>query len=246
MRLKLLRRRWSVAAPRMTVRTARPWWAKAALWFVVLGSAGALAAWTYDLGARFAGFDRSAAQSDAKRLETTVADLRKERDTLLSAVNAASSDLSVERAAQDKLIDQVKALEAENAKLKQDLAFFERILPPSSAQGISIRSFQVEREDAADGARLRYRVLVSQAAKATRDFVGQVQFVLVAVQDGRTETIEIPARQEADDRAFALSFRMFQRLEGVLEIPTGVQVRSVQLRVLENGAIRAQQTAAIG
>jgi len=48
MRFKLLRRRLTISAPRMKVRSAMPWplqWAAAA---IVLGFCGAIALWTFE------------------------------------------------------------------------------------------------------------------------------------------------------------------------------------------------------
>ncbi|MBL8301163.1 MAG: hypothetical protein JNM26_00155, partial [Ideonella sp.] len=60
MRLKLLRRRLSISAPRMIVRSHLPWplrWAVAAL---VLGFSAALALWAFEFGKSIAGLDRDA------------------------------------------------------------------------------------------------------------------------------------------------------------------------------------------
>lgn len=240
-----VRKRQPTPQRRVIIREVGPRWMLGVSAVVIAMLVAASTWWAYDAGGRNAGFNRTSARDDLARLEGEVADLRKERDALTTSVNAAASDLSVERAAEERLIAQVKTLETENARLKQDLAFFDRILPPSTAQGVSIRSFQIEREAGAEGERLRYRVLLSQGAKATKDFVGQVQFTLIAVQDGHSTQLTIPGENDANNRAFALSFRMFQRVEGVLEVPPGVSARSVQVRVLENGSMRAQQTASV-
>jgi hypothetical protein len=68
MRWKLLRRRLSVSAPRVIVRSHLPWplrWAVAA---VVLGFSGALALWAFETGKELAGV-----QADAKARTCTSA-----------------------------------------------------------------------------------------------------------------------------------------------------------------------------
>ena len=60
MRWKLWRRRLSVSAPRMIVRSHLPWplrWAVAA---VVLGFSAAIALWAFEFGKDIAGLDRDA------------------------------------------------------------------------------------------------------------------------------------------------------------------------------------------
>ena len=50
LRLRLLRRRLTISAPRMAIRSAMPWplrWAAAAL---VLGFCGAIGLWAFELG----------------------------------------------------------------------------------------------------------------------------------------------------------------------------------------------------
>ena len=54
-----MRRRMTIAAPKMAVRTHIPWYWRALLWIVVLSISLAFGAWIYDAGRKFAGFDRN-------------------------------------------------------------------------------------------------------------------------------------------------------------------------------------------
>lgn len=244
MKLRFLRRRWSIAAPQMTVRSQRPWWVRAIGIVIAAVLIALLARWTFALGSRFAGLDRGEVAAEIARLTAEIADLRAEREALQTGLNSANSHLTIERAAQDKLLMQIKSLEGENDKLRQDLAFFERILPAATGSGVSIRSFQIERESG-DSVRLRYRVLVGQSAKAASDFSGEAQLTLVGVREGRNVSVPVTAELLRDPRSLVLSFRLFQRVEGVIEVPSGMRVRSVQVRVLDRGEVRAQQTALV-
>src|SRR4051812_22369588 len=79
MRFKLLRRRLTISAPRMKVRSAMPWpvqWAAAA---VVLGFCGAISLWAFEMGKDLAGVDQSAKQ-ELGELREEVVHLRAERD----------------------------------------------------------------------------------------------------------------------------------------------------------------------
>ena len=60
MRWKLLRRRLSVSAPRMIVRSRLPWPLRWLLLAVMLGFSAALALWAFEFGKEFAGLDRRA------------------------------------------------------------------------------------------------------------------------------------------------------------------------------------------
>lgn len=245
MKPRWLRRHLSIAAPAMTVRSQRPWWIRAIILVLVAALIVLLARWAFALGSRFAGLDRDEVAADIARLTAQIADLKSEREALQTGLNAANSHLTIERAAQDKLLAQIKSLEAENDKLRQDLAFFERILPAASGQGVSIRSFQIERESG-ESVRLRYRVLVGQSAKASQDFSGGAQLTLVGVRDGRNVSVPVTAEMLRDPRSLTLSFRLFQRVEGVIDVPAGMRVRSVQVKIVDRGEVKAQQTALVG
>jgi HSP20 family molecular chaperone IbpA len=54
--------------------------------------------------------------------------------------------------------------------------------------------------------------------------------------------LNFPGKDEKSE-PFQLEFQRYQRIEGILPLPEGVQVKNVQARVLENGMLRAQQAA---
>ena len=56
--IKRIRQRFGISAPRMTVRTHVAWYWRWLLFFSLLSMSLTLAAWMYDAGRRFAGFDR--------------------------------------------------------------------------------------------------------------------------------------------------------------------------------------------
>ena len=126
MRFKLLKRRLTISAPRMKVRSAMPWplqWAAAA---VVLGFCGAISLWAFEKGKEIAGVD-NAAKEELARLRDEVGSLRTERDRVQSILNTSGSAMTFERAAQERLAAQIRTLEAENRTLRQDLGFFEKL-----------------------------------------------------------------------------------------------------------------------
>ena len=143
MRFKLLRRRLTISAPRVAVRNAMPWplrWAAAA---VVLGFCGAISLWAFEFGKSIAGLD-TGAKEELLRLRHDVAKLREERDKAQSVLNTSGSLITAEKAAQERLAAQIKMLEAENRALRDDLGFFEKLIPATGAEGVAIRGLQAE------------------------------------------------------------------------------------------------------
>src|SRR3954469_9639594 len=130
MRFKLLHRRLTISAPRMAVRSALPWplrWAVAA---IVLGFCAAIALWAFEFGKSIAGLDIGA-KEELLRLRADVEKLREQRDKAQSVFNTSASLITAEKATQERLVAQVKSLEAENRALRDDLGFFQRLLPAS-------------------------------------------------------------------------------------------------------------------
>jgi hypothetical protein len=202
---------------------------------LLLGLVVVIAVWAY------AGRGR---QEDAKVLLNQAREqlekLSSERDQLSALANAAESRLAIERAAQAQLAQQLRALESENSRLKEDLAFFESLLPAATGPAtIAIRRLRTDWQ--APG-QLRYRLLVIQSGKGVREFAGAVQFALTVVQAGKNAVIYFPDQPNSEPEKYRLEFKHYQRLEGVLALPDGVTVRTIQVRILEQGKVRVQQS----
>lgn len=234
MRWKLLRRRLSIASPRVIVRRHLPWPVRWAVVAVALGFSAALALWAFELGRSIAGLD-GAAKAELSRLRQELSNLREERDRAQSFVHAAESLLKAERATQEKLAEQVRQLEAANMGLQADLGFFERLLPAGTEEGLAVRGLQVGQQGPGQ---LRYQLLLMQARKDAPAFSGRYEFVLTGTLEGRPWTAAgAPGVQP-------LSLRQYLRLEGLLQHPPAAVVKTVQVKVTDlSGTVRATHTA---
>lgn len=231
MRWRLLRRHFTASAPRIIVRSYLPWpvrWILAALMF---GFCAALSLWAFEFGQAIARVDRSAAGEFAL-LRAEVAHLRSERTRTLSSAASTDSLLKAEQAAQQRLAQQVRQIEAENLSLKADLVFFERLLPATGG-GMKVRALHAEVESPGQ---VRYQLLIMQPGKGA-DFSGNYDFQLTGTLDGRPWTYALP------QGARRLQFRQHARIEGLLDHPAEAVVESIQVRVIDdNGGVRATQT----
>jgi hypothetical protein len=235
MRFKLLRRRLTISAPRMKVRSAMPWplrWAAAAL---MLGFCGAISLWAFERGKEIAGVDTSA-REELLRLRDEVDRLRHERDRVQSILNTSGSAITVERAAQEKLAGQVRTLEAENRSLRQDLGFFEKLLPASGTETVAIRGLQAE---VLSGTQLRWQVLVIQPVKNAPEFRGRLELSLSGTLDGKPWHMPLPGGPQA------LQFRQYRRVEGMVDLPPQAVVKNVSARVVEGSVSRAVQSLSL-
>jgi len=241
-RLWKLRQRFGIAAPKVAVRMDVPWYAR---WFglaVLLALAAALAVWMYDAGRRFAGFDRSEAEQELSSLRRDFDAARTELERLRAIANAADSKLSIERTAQTKLAQQIRVLEADNARLREELAIFESIF---SADGrapapLAIRRFKVEPE--LQPGEYRYRLLLLASGPRRGEFKGRYELLVRLTEGGRDAMMAVPEAQAPNAPGFGLEFKHIQRVEGTFRVSPKARVESVQVRVYEAGSEQARAT----
>ncbi len=233
MRFKLLRRRLTISAPRMAVRSAMPWplrWAAAA---IVLGFCGAIALWAFEFGKDIAGLD-TGAKEELLRLRGDMAKIRDERDKAQSVFNTSASLLTAEKTAQERLSAQVKTLEAENRQLRDDLGFFENLMPATGAEGVAIRALQAE--VLAGGSQIKWQVLVMQPGKKIGEFRGKLEVSFSGTLGGKPWMMDLP------NGAQPLAFRQYRRVEGMVDLPPQAVVKNVSAKVVEGTATRAVQS----
>ena len=239
-RLSKLRQRFGIAAPKVLVRTHVPWYLRWLGLAVMLAFSAALAAWMYDAGRRFAGFDRSEVEQELSATRSELGKLREELERLRAVANAADSKVSIERTAQQKLAQQIKGMEQDNARLREELAIFESMLSSetASAAPLSILRFKVE-PDVLPG-EFRYRVLLlASGPRRAREFQGRLELVVGLTEDGRSAMITLPGPKEFEasgTSGFNLAFKHFQRIDGIFRVSPKARVGSVQLRVYETGS----------
>ncbi len=243
--MPLKRKYWwtqsGVDTPKMTIKSQLPLPLKLAAAVIAVALGGAMALWIFDRGRDLTGFNPKASQSQLQTYKEQVEKLTAERDRLATAANAAESTLNIERAAQKQLTQQAKTLEADNMRLKEDLAFFESLLPADTGtRGISIRRIVAEM---ITPGQLRYRILVMQGGKGDVQFDGNLQLSISGLQGGKSVMMLFPDAKSNDADKYKISFKHYQRLEGILTIPEGWTVKTVQARVLEKGQLRTQQSS---
>lgn len=232
MRFKLLRRRLTISAPRMAVRSALPWplrWAVAA---IVLGFCGAIALWAFEFGKSIAGLD-AGTKEELVRMRADADKLRTERDKAQSVVNTSASLLTAEKAAKETLATQVKALEAENRQLRDDLAFFERLIPAKGDQRVAIRGLQAE---VVAGTQLKWQVLLIHPVKNASEFHGQLEVKVSGTLDGKPWMLDVGGGPQP------LQFRQYRRVEGLVDLPPHAVVKIVLAKVVEGTTTRAVQS----
>jgi hypothetical protein len=242
-RMWKLRQRFGIAAPRVAVRSHIPWYWRWLGVSVLIAISAASAAWIYDAGRRYAGFDSSEALEELGTLKTELGEARAELERLRAVANAADSRVSIERTAQQQLAKQIRALEQDNARLREELATFESMLSSESraVQALAVHRFKVE-PDALPG-EYRYRMLlVTPSARRERDFSGRLELVVTLTEGGQSAIMSFPEPADAGAAAFRLAFKYFRRVEGTFRVSPKARVENVQVRVYETGSSQPRAT----
>ena len=239
MRLKLLRRRLTISAPRMAVRSALPWPFRWAVLAIVLGFCAAIGLWAFEFGKDIAGLERGSKdellqlRTEVTALRAELAAVKVERDEAQSVANTADTLVTAEKASHEKLLAQVKQLEADNRLLRDDLGFFEKLIPAGSVEGLAIRGLQAERTTPTT---LKWQTLVMQPGRNTQEFNGRLEITFAGTVNGKPWTATLP------DGPLPIKVRQYGRMEGELALPPQVVVKSVSARVLEGAVVRATQS----
>ncbi|MFZ5567955.1 MAG: DUF6776 family protein [Pseudomonadota bacterium] len=237
--MRLLLRRLTVSAPRMSVRSALPWplrWIGAA---VVLGFCAAIGLWAFEFGKEIAGIDDNRIL-DLTRLEREVVDLQRqldtmkeERDKALALANTSTTLMTAEKAAQESLSALNKQLEADNQRLRDDLGFFEKLIPTVGTEALAIRGLQAEVQD---GRQVKWQVLVIQPLKNAPEFNGRLELSFTGLQAGRPWSSTLPEGPQT------IKLRQYARAEGVFDLPPQTLLKGVSVKVMDGNVVKAVQS----
>jgi hypothetical protein len=204
-----------------------------------LGFCAAIGLWAFEFGKDIAGLDRGSKEellrlrTEVTTLKSTLEKVGEEKDKAQSIANTADTILTTEKAAQERLVQQVKQLEADNRSLRDDLGFFERLIPASGADGVAIRGLQAELLSAST---LKWQVLVMQPNRNAAEFNGRLELAFTGTLNGKPWTAGLPAGMQA------FKIGQYGRLEGTFDVPPQVLVKSVIAKVMDGNVVRATQT----
>jgi hypothetical protein len=238
-----MRQRFGIAAPRVAVHSHVPWYWRWIGLAALLAVSAAAATWIYDAGRRFAGFDQSEVASELGVAKRELAAAQAELERLGAIANAAGSRFSIERSAQQKLAQQIRALEQDNARLREDLATFESMLSSEARSGTSLTVYRFKVEpDVLPGEYRYHLLLVTPRALREREFKGRMELVVTLTEGGQNAMMSFPEPADAGAAAFRLSFKYFRRVEGTFRVNPKAKVENVQVRIYEAGVNQPKAT----
>lgn len=158
-----------------------------------------------------------------------------------STAGTEKNAVSMERAAQQQLLTKVQGLARENAALKEDILLFERLIPVVGEEAaVRIENFRLTPEGKGS---YRYRLLLAfQPSKQTPDFHGHLQLLVVFVSSGKEQRLVLPGKRDAS-ADYQIDLKHFLRREGLIELPQGAQVKSIEARIMLGDTLKAKRMA---
>ena len=185
-----------------------------------------------EFGKDIAGLDRNA-QQELEQLRREVRMLRTDLSEAQSVANTSDSLLIAERSAQAQLMMQIRQLQTDNEVLRSDLGFFERLIPGSGNDALSIRGLQAER---LSETQLKWQVLMIQASKNAPDFKGALEVTFTGTLAGKPWTLrQAPTPQ-------SVIIKGYLRMEGVVDVPAQAVVENVTAKILQGNSVRSMQS----
>lgn len=198
--------------------------------------------------------DQASEDFDAQRLQLVqqIQFGQSSLDSSRAQVAALEGQLLVEESTRKGLESSLQAAQAELGQARDQLAFFDQLLPPGPQGSISIRAFDIERL----GPALQYRVLLMRNSTDDTTFNGLMQFMAKGSLLGETVKIPLqPAQRPANGELLAassaptehandlgVSFEQFQRSGGLLSLPEGFTPHTVTLSILEGNTVRVSRS----
>lgn len=234
LKLRKMRRRFGITAPRVVVRSHFPWF-----WFALPALLMLLlltAAW-FLVGRKETG-------EVGRELAELRLQLQEQRDELLllrASAGTGQNAVSIERATQQQLLARIEGLERENQALKEDMLLFERLIPVVGEEAvIRVENFRVINEG---GGRYRYRILLAfQPGRQSPEFRGRLQLVVGFRQAAKDMQLTLPEKRDASNE-YQLELKHFLRREGVFQLPAGAQLKGVEARVLQGDTLKVKRLA---
>lgn len=203
-------------------------------------------------------------QANAQR--TAMRQRDAELQGLRTRLDTTTGEMAIERAARLELEEQLRLSQAEAGRARDQLAFFEQLLPAGPEGTVDIRGTQIDRA----GQALAYKVLLMRSGRpGDTAFSGMLRFHAVGtLKDKKAEFDLLPLRikeeppatapgkpqqkpaaaaaAEADKVSpLAVHFEQYQRSQGMLELPEGFVPESVTVSVLEGATVRASRTVTL-
>ncbi len=231
---KWQKKRLGVAAPKVIVSTRLPWYFQSTLILGLVIVVGCVGLVTYHFGSEFAGFHHSESNEKITRLTALNEDQLRQLGEIRQTLIQTQNQVKIDAASIADLTHQMQTLVADNVALKADLAFFQSLLPVSGKDGALVVSRFKLVPEVTSGS-FRYRLLLAQEGQRPIDFKGNFTLILRVQKGSEQMVLRLPDDKTVETKAFELNFKSYQRLEGLIRLAPGSQIKGIDIQVYQKG-----------
>ncbi|MXS80793.1 hypothetical protein SAMN05216317_105123 [Nitrosomonas eutropha] len=241
----MLHNKKNINAPRVVIRPHVPWYRRLLIAAIGILLVALLAYGMYMVG-----------QGAAQPASNVVADpvleqilesnscLEKYDSALCSQLAELVRQLQISNATRADLVKQVKSLDEENERLREDLSLFQQMVSGNEdLPGVELVIHRFTLEQGQLPGEYLYTLLLAQGSQRSKEFNGKLEFVVGLLQNGEEKFISLV--DENASKEFPINFRFYHRLEKSFQIPADTVVKNLQVFIYENGLNEAVLTKTI-
>lgn len=241
----MLHNKKNISAPKVVVRPHVPWYRHLLVVTVGLLLVTLLAYGMYMFGqetARPAG--DVAADPVLEQILESDGCVEKYDTALCSQLAELIRQLQISNATRADLVKQVKSLDEENERLREDLSLFQQMISGNEElSGVELAIHRFTLEQGQLPGEYLYTLLLAQGSQRSKEFNGKLEFVVGLLQNGEEKSISLV--DENASKEFPINFRFYHRLEKSFQIPANTVVKNLQVLIYENGSSKAVLTKTI-
>ena len=162
-------------------------------------------------------------EQQLKTAQSENADLRQQL-----AIQQRSSE--IDRRASQEVRNEFATLTDEMQKLRDELAFYRRILSPADNKtGLNIQRFEMQ--PIAQQGRYQFRLMLTQVKRNEQYVRGTIEIDVTGTEAGASKVLSFAKLRVDDGEALKFKFRYFQDFEGEIELPANFTPQNLTIRV---------------
>lgn len=146
-------------------------------------------------------------------------------------INTLEVELEVERMANLRSQQDLKAIEQEHFQVKKELAFYEKVMAPEKqANGLVIDGIKLTKTESAN--HYRFQVILVQQLLRKRYAKGYVELSLTGSLDGKPTKLSLAEVSSITKKELSFSFQYFQIVSGELTLPENFIAEKVDVSAI--------------
>lgn len=168
----------------------------------------------YRVGNYFHSYQKQTIHQQNQRLD----ELYQIEEQNLKRIHTLEVELEVEKLANQKARDEIKAMETEHFEVRKELGFYQKVMAPEKqADGLIVDEVQLYRTESPN--HFRFAVVLVQQTLRKRFAKGHVTLTLSGSQNNKPTKLKLQDISKTTKEQLSFSLRYFQRIEGEFTLP---------------------------